>query len=62
MGIWNVVGRALTRQDSALTSEWPRVVRDGALHGGATIGTNREGHGGLAGRRIIGGGDNQTAR
>ena len=33
----------------------PCVVRDGELNGEATGWANREGHGGLAGRRIIGG-------
>jgi hypothetical protein len=31
------------------------IVRDGVLHREAPVGTNREGHGGLAGRRIVGG-------
>lgn len=39
--------------DGPLSVEWPRVVGDGALDGKATKGTNREGHGYLAGRRII---------
>ena len=29
--------------------EWFSVIRDGALHGEATVGTKREGLGGLAG-------------
>lgn len=33
--------------DRALALEWSSVVCDGALHGEATEGTNREGHGGL---------------
>src|SRR5262245_50016500 len=41
--------------DRALSLERPSVVRNGAVHRGATGGTNREGHRGLAGRRIIGG-------
>ena len=32
-----------------------RVVRHTTLHGEATVGTNREGHGNLAGRRVVGG-------
>ena len=32
-----------------------RVVRDSALHVKATVGTNRDGHRGLAERRIVGG-------
>jgi len=40
----------------ALALKRPCVVRDGALHRVAAEGTNREGHGGLAGRRIVGGG------
>ena len=39
----------------ALPLEWPSVVRDGPLYGEAAEGTNREGHRGLAGRRIVGG-------
>ena len=33
---------------------WGVVVRDGAMHREATGGANQEGHGGLAGRRIVG--------
>jgi hypothetical protein len=40
--------------DRALALEWPSVVADSAVHGEATVGPNREGHGGLAGRRILG--------
>jgi hypothetical protein len=40
---------------SAVALKWPSVIRDGALHAEATVGTNGEGHGGLAGRRIVGG-------
>ena len=42
--------------DGALTLEWARVVRDAAVHGEATGWTNREGHGSLAERHILGGG------
>jgi len=35
--------------------EWTSMVRDGAVHGEALVETNREGHGRLAGRRIVGG-------
>ena len=31
------------------------MVRDGAMHGEALVETKREGHGSLAGRRIVGG-------
>src|SRR5713101_4078089 len=41
--------------DCAVPVEGTSVVRDSALHGEATVGPNREGHGGLAGRRIVGG-------
>jgi hypothetical protein len=36
-------------------SQIARVVRDDAVHGEAPEGTNRKGHGGLAGRLILGG-------
>jgi hypothetical protein len=35
--------------------EWTRVVGNSAVHGEAAVGTNREGHGGLTGWRIVGG-------
>ena len=35
--------------------EWPGVGRDEAVHGEALVETKRKGHGGLAGRRIVGG-------
>jgi hypothetical protein len=41
--------------DRALALKWTCVIRDGALHWKATVGTNREGHEGLAGWRILGG-------
>jgi hypothetical protein len=34
--------------------EGTSVIGDGALHREALVGTNREGHGSLAGRRILG--------
>ena len=46
-----------TRQipHGALSLEWTCDIRDGALHRKALEGANREGHGGLVGRRIVGG-------
>ncbi len=41
--------------DRVLPLKWASVVRDGAVHGEALVETNREGYGGLAGRRIAGG-------
>lgn len=38
----------------ALALKWPSVIRNGALHREATVGANREGHGHLAGWRIVG--------
>lgn len=35
--------------------EWPNVVRDRVLHGKSTVGEKWEGHGNLAGWRIVGG-------
>ena len=48
---------ARTRQipDRAMALEWSSVVRDSAVHGEALVETDREGHGSLAGRRIVGG-------
>ena len=41
--------------DDASAFERASVVRDGALHGKARVGTKRQGHGNLAGRHIVGG-------
>ena len=41
--------------DGALSLEQASVVRDGAVNRGATVGTNREGHGSLTGKLILGG-------
>jgi hypothetical protein len=38
-----------------LSLEQASLVRDGAVHGEALVETKREGHRGLAGRRIVGG-------
>lgn len=35
--------------------EWPNAVRDRVLHGKSTVGAKWEGHGNLAGWRIVGG-------
>jgi hypothetical protein len=40
--------------DSPLALEWSSVVCHSALPRGATVGTNPEGHGVLAGRGIVG--------
>jgi hypothetical protein len=40
----------------ALPLEWPGIVGDGALNRESTVGTNGEGHRGLATRHIVGGG------
>src|SRR6266850_753952 len=40
--------------DCAVPVEGTSVVRDSALHWEATVGPNREGHGRLAGRLILG--------
>ncbi len=41
--------------DYALASKWTSILRNGALHREATVGMKCEGHGSLAGRRIVGG-------
>lgn len=41
--------------DRTLALERASGIRDGALHRKATVGANREGHGRLAGWRIVGG-------
>ena len=40
--------------DGSLSSEWPCVLGDGALHREATVRANQEGHASLAGRLILG--------
>ena len=39
----------------ASSPEWPHVVRDGAVHGEATVGANQEGHESIAEKAILGG-------
>jgi len=41
--------------DCALALDQASAVRDGAVHGEALVETKREGHGGLAEKRIVGG-------
>jgi len=48
--------------DCAVSVKGARVVGDGALQREAAVGTNGEGHGGLARRRIVGGDDGQRKR
>ena len=41
--------------DAAVALEWVSVIRDEAVHEEALVEKKREGHRGLAGRRIVGG-------